>query len=532
MDIERGGISGADDRALFDVVFDATRTPHWLFDGAGASVRTNAAFAELVAPLGSRPVPDVGVLGRVADELRLDTFVREALAGRSVAVPRTWLVRTLAGPGGATCATPFAVSATLTPVRDRSGRVSAVLATFLDETHDERIRRAVEVVAENRRTKESNRAKSEFLANMSHELRTPLNAILGFAELLKDGVVPAGSKEADEFLGDILASGRHLLALVNDVLDLARVEAGRMEFHPEPVVLPEIVEEVARSLAPEAEERAIQFDVDVDPRVRSVHVDRDRLKQVVHSYLSNAVKFSKDGDVVRVLAGPREHGMFRLDVVDAGDGVAAENRDRLFERFHPLEGGPARNHGGAGLGLALTKRIVEAQGGDVGMTSDPGTGSTFYAALPARGLTIVAEESYLDVPGRDDPRPPVLVVDDDVRSQRLMAAALASMGYRAICRADGVGALDELDVLAPVAVVLDIAMPTMSGFEFLARFRKVPGYADVPVLVWTVKDLTPSERAELEASAQGVAPKAMAGIELLLEQMRRVLPDARTTRHA
>ncbi|MBA3461381.1 MAG: response regulator [Deltaproteobacteria bacterium] len=237
---------------------------------------------------------------------------------------------------------------------------------------------------ENVEIREASRMKSEFLANMSHELRTPLNAIIGFAELLYDGQVKPSMPEFKEFLGDILTSGRHLLQLINDVLDLAKVEAGRLEFRPEPVDLGKVLEEVTGVVKTTAAAKNIQILTEVDPVLVGLQLDAGRLKQVAYNYLSNALKFTAVGGRVTIRAQPIAGDRFRLEVEDTGIGVAQGDLHRLFVQFQQLESGKAKRHQGTGLGLALTKRLVEAQGGSVGVTSILGKGSTFFAELPRK----------------------------------------------------------------------------------------------------------------------------------------------------
>jgi signal transduction histidine kinase len=245
--------------------------------------------------------------------------------------------------------------------------------------------RSAELEFENRRIEMANRLKSEFLANMSHELRTPLNAIIGLSELLRDGVVSPTSPKHNVFLGHILSSGRHLLQLINDVLDLAKVEAGKLCFSPEPVSLCHLTKEATAVLDVVAARKGIHIDVDVDLTLVDIQIDPGRYKQVLFNYLSNAIKFTAERSQVglRVVADGEHH--FRIEVRDHGPGIASSDIARLFTEFHQLDSGPAKQHQGTGLGLALTKRLVEAQGGSVGVSSVVGQGSEFFAVLPRIG---------------------------------------------------------------------------------------------------------------------------------------------------
>ncbi len=227
---------------------------------------------------------------------------------------------------------------------------------------------------------EANEAKSRFLANMSHELRTPLNGIMGFAELLHDGHLGAVSPDQSEGLADILTSSRHLLALVNDILDLSRVASGRLVFHPELFELRVTVGKCVDALRPIADAGAVELVLDAPHDLGRVRLDPGKLRQVILNYLSNAIDFTPAGGRVDVRVDVVDDHL-RLEVSDTGPGIAARDHERVFFEFEQLHSA-ARRRGGTGLGLAVTKRIVEAQGGFVGVDSALGEGSTFFAELP------------------------------------------------------------------------------------------------------------------------------------------------------
>ncbi len=277
------------------------------------------------------------------------------------------------------------VSVTASPVRDGQGRIVGVSSIARDVSQrrlaEEARLKALRLEAENRQIQESNRLKSLFLANMSHELRTPLNAIIGFSDLLESGAVPPESAKHAEFLGYIGTSGRHLLQVINDVLDLSKVESGRFEFHPEPVRLSPVVREVADVLRTAMQDRHVPIHTQIAADAEELQVDPARLKQVLYNYLSNAIKFSEDGAPVTVRARALPGERIGVEVEDHGVGIAAADLERLFTEFHQLDGGLSRRHQGTGLGLALTRRLIEAQGGSVGVTSEPGRGSVFYFVI-------------------------------------------------------------------------------------------------------------------------------------------------------
>jgi PAS domain S-box-containing protein len=238
----------------------------------------------------------------------------------------------------------------------------------------------------NRRIEEASRMKSEFLANMSHELRSPLNGIVGFSELLYDGRLGALPVRPREYVGRIQASASHLLQLINGVLDLSKVEAGRLEFSPEPLSISDIVQEVTGTLGALAAGKQIRIATEIEAEVDAVTIDAGRLRQVLYNYLSNALKFTDDKGSIVVRAKSQSATEFRLEVSDTGPGISERDLERLFIKFHQLDSTMAKRFQGTGLGLALTKSIVEAQGGRVGVTSRLGTGSTFFAVLPRTPL--------------------------------------------------------------------------------------------------------------------------------------------------
>jgi PAS domain S-box-containing protein len=250
------------------------------------------------------------------------------------------------------------------------------------------IRDITERKLQNLRVQEANRLKSEFLANMSHELRTPLNGIIGFSEFLVDEKPGPLNPKQREYLQDILNSGRHLLQLINDVLDLSKIEAGKMELNPETFSVAAAIAGACSLMYPMAAKKGIHIKVSIAPELDTVTLDPSKFTQVLYNLLSNAVKFTDDGGEVQVVAGRREWDSFQLQVRDTGIGIRSEDFDRLFREFVQLESGATRHFEGTGLGLALTKKIVEVQNGTIDVASQVGKGSTFTVVLPLASPTM------------------------------------------------------------------------------------------------------------------------------------------------
>lgn len=272
------------------------------------------------------------------------------------------------------------------PLRDERGAIAAIEGVARDVTAEralaEELRRKNEELEErSRRLEQVNETKSRFLANMSHEMRTPLAAIMGFADLMLQGKVADVPAPMMLPLERIQTSSEHLLALISDILDLAAVESGRLTFSTEQVDPQRLVTETVGTLEWLAERRRIDVRVEGDA-VRAMVIDPARFKQILYNYLSNALKFTDEGGHVTVKLLREGRNRVRLEVADDGIGIRPEDLDRLFVEFEQLDGGMAKRHQGTGLGLALVKRIVEAQGGSVGVASAYGVGSTFFAVLP------------------------------------------------------------------------------------------------------------------------------------------------------
>jgi len=275
------------------------------------------------------------------------------------------------------------------------GRPVGYLIVSRDVTEQERLDRLrMDLAAEERALRDARRAQSRFLANMSHELRTPLNSVVGFSQMLLDGAFGELTPKQREPMSDVAASARHLLEIINDVLDLSRIEAGRLEMNPDDVDLAETVREVRGILGHLSEAKGLQVEADVAEDARRVRLDPTRVRQVLFNYVANAFKFTPPGGRVEIRVVSEADDHVRIEVEDTGPGIREADVPRLFRQFQQLDDGPAKLYGGTGLGLAIVKRLVEAQGGRVGVDSRWGQGSTFFAVLPR---TVTARTADQDV---------------------------------------------------------------------------------------------------------------------------------------
>jgi len=326
---------------------------------------------------------------------------------------------------------------------------------------------------QNRRVNEASRLKSEFLANMSHELRSPLNGIIGFTELLYDGKLGPLPERPRECLGRIQSSATHLLQLINGVLDLSKVEAGRLEFRPERVSVSNVIQEVTGILGPLAAEKQIRTEIEIDDTVDDVLTDAGRLKQILYNYLSNALKFTCEGGRVVVRLRGEGAGDFRLEVSDTGVGITEEDIARLFIEFQQLDATKAKRYQGTGLGLALTKRIVEAQGGRVGVESKLGQGSTFFVVLPRAPVNGPVA----------DPVANVLVIENDRVQGLQLTRMLQRGGYRVEVASTCQEAVEKCQQRDFDAITLDLLLADGSGWEVLRKIRSLMRFESTPVIV-------------------------------------------------
>ncbi|WP_342235627.1 response regulator [Inquilinus sp. OTU3971] len=341
-------------------------------------------------------------------------------------------------------------------------------------------------------------AKSRFLANMSHELRTPLNAIIGLAEMLAEDAEDQALTEFREPLDRVLRAGRHLLELINDVLDLSKIEAGRLDLHEEEIDLAALVADLAGASQPLAARNGNRLVVERPAGLGSMRADQTRLRQIILNLLSNACKFTEGGTVTLAVARDAEEGWVRFRVSDTGIGMTRDQLGRLFQEFTQADSSTTRRYGGTGLGLAISQRLAALMGGTIAVESEPGVGTSFTVRLPA-GSVVTAEV----IPG-PAPAPVgtvatmpdaaravadrVLVVDDDATVRDLMHRFLSREGFDVITAESGAEALAAARTQRPSVITLDVLMPDMDGWSVLQELKAAPELAGIPVIMVTIVD--------------------------------------------
>jgi len=337
---------------------------------------------------------------------------------------------------------------------------------------------------------DANRHKTLFLANMSHELRTPLNAILGFSELLIDatnGQFPDETRK--RFLEQIHSSGKHLLGLINDILDLSKIEAGQMELRLQMVSVAAVVAEVASGVEPLAAQKQIHLEFEA-ASAGQILADEGKLKQMILNLVSNAIKFTPEGGTVTIKAA-RVVDRLQIVVSDNGIGIAQQNIERLFKEFQQVDSQVNRKQQGTGLGLALTRSFAILHGGDVRVQSELGKGSQFTIDLPveARGpFRLPSEPSRSEKADGDSVRPLVIVVEDDPGAAELLSRQIGRAGFRTEIARSGAEALTLAKERKPVAITLDILLPDVDGWEVLTQLKRDDETSDIPVIVVSVVD--------------------------------------------
>jgi len=396
-------------------------------------------------------------------------------------------------------------------------------------------KRGEQIETQNARLEQADRMKSEFMANMSHELRTPLNAIIGFSEVIKDGVMGELNTEQTEYIGEIFTSGQHLLSLINDILDLSKIEAGKMDLETEPVALAELLSNSLSIVKERAMSHHITLESALADDIGICLLDVRKLKQIAYNLLSNAVKFTPDGGTVRLsaqrvngsalaalhpaplaLPAALEGEFIEISVTDTGIGIRVEDLQKLFSPFTQLDSSLARKYEGTGLGLVMVKHIAELHGGSVGVASELGKGSTFAVWLAYRSAEHAASVIPVGKPGVIVPKTAasasVLIVEDDDQAAELIRRQLEDEGYSTRRVSSAEEALTALEQELPDLITLDIKLPGMDGWEFLTHIKQQDAWAGLPVVIVSI---VAEEKRGFALGASQVLQKPVSKTDLL-----------------
>jgi len=360
----------------------------------------------------------------------------------------------------------------------------------------------------NRELEYANQLKGRFIANMSHELRTPLNSIIGFSDVLLDRTFGNISENQERYIKNIYSSGKHLLELINNVLDLAKIEAGKYEMVYETFLVDDVISEVMNIMKSLAENKFIEIIVSIGEGIQTITADRVKLKQILYNLLSNAIKFTPEGGMVKVSVikevnfdkhSPSSmHGLefLRFSVQDTGIGIGLEDKERIFDEFEQASTSFSNKHGGVGLGLALSKKLVELHGGNISVESNLGEGSTFSFVMPVTSPAaevsspenIEAEAVSLNFPWMKEEAPLILVVEDDLSTAELLTLHLSQAGYKVAHAFNGEEAVEKAKNLQPFAITLDVLLPRKDGWEVLQELKSDQQTAKIPVIIHSIVD--------------------------------------------
>jgi PAS domain S-box-containing protein len=417
----------------------------------------------------------------------------------------------------------FPVEISLSPLKSEDGfRVSAIIRDVTERKQAEQRIQALnesftrelstanqQLELRNREVERANRLKSEFLASMSHELRTPLHTIIGFSELLAEELEGPLNEKQKRFMSHIHQDSLHLLELINEVLDLSKIEAGRLELRLETFDMIAAVDEALSSAKALGAQKSIAIESRV-PAGISLYADRLRIKEVLYNLLSNAVKFTPDGGKIRIEA-TLEPASITISIIDTGIGIAADEHESVFNKFYQVGSTTKGVREGTGLGLAITKRLVEQHGGKIWVESEPGKGSRFSFTLPLTAQAVAPQQRK---------KPLILVIDDELAARELLVSYLEPYGYQAAVAISSDEALRQAVELRPDAITLDLVMPGRGGFKLLHELRHTPQTSSIPILVISVLD---EEKSVLAMGASAYLTKPLKR-DVFLRELERHMP--------
>ena len=385
------------------------------------------------------------------------------------------------------------------------GAIAMQLGALMRRKRDEEALRMMneELALARDRALEANRTKSSFVANMSHELRTPLNAIIGYSEMLQEDVALLGLEDFEGDLKKIYKAGRHLLDLINDILDMTKIEAGKLKIHFDDFNLPVLVWDTCNTVKSLLTKNNNNLEIDCDPDLGDIRTDMTRLRQILLNLLSNAGKFTKSGEIkVKVTRQTLDHTeYFCFEVSDTGIGISPENIQNLFQAFNQVDNSTTRQYGGTGLGLAISQRLCQMMGGDIMLDSELGKGSTFTVRLPVNyelakknlqnlqpKRSRTSKISYQRSDKFRGRQPSILVIDDDLTVHQYTQSYLGDLGVAIYSAFSGEEGINLAQDILPDAIILDIQMPTMSGWEVLKELKCQPLTSGIPIILLTIND--------------------------------------------
>ena len=420
-------------------------------------------------------------------EQMIRTVVERGIVVEAMQRPQEWIARRLAQHRNPSGRLLLQSDGRWIQVSERKTQDGGTVGVFTDVT--ELKRREEEVAAARDEAMQATQAKSQFLASMSHELRTPLNAIIGYSEMLQEEAEDLGQ---DRFLPDLMKireAGKHLLSLINDVLDLSKIEAGKMDVLVQEFAVADLIEQVHSVIEPLIAKNANALEVIGAPDLGTMRSDQTKLRQSLLNLLSNAAKFTERGRITlaaRRMAGP-DGDRLQFVVSDTGIGMAPEQLQGLFQAFSQARSSTARDYGGTGLGLAITRHFCRLLGGDVAVESTPGKGSTFTLILPAVCPAATPEVTTSSAPARRaDALGTVLIIDDEKPAHELLERELAGAGYHILHAAGGREGLKLAKQARPDVITLDIIMPDLDGWSVLKALKADPELCDIPVVLVTI----------------------------------------------